>query len=63
MKGSGYILNRNGNTKQINEAKLKSWNKYCNIPSGTNPWHAVYKLVGGTTKKDFILTTLKKPTG
>jgi hypothetical protein len=47
----------------IKKEKLKSWEEYCNLIPGTNPWNAVYKLALNKTKRSQTLTNLQKPDG
>jgi hypothetical protein len=50
-------------TASIKQAKIKSWEEYCNMTNDNNPWNAVYKLAKGKTYTNTYITTLKKTDG
>ena len=47
----------------INREKIKSWKKFCNLTSSTNPWNAIYKLASNKAKRNQPLSILQKPDG
>jgi len=47
----------------MQEAKLKSWKKFCTINDGVNPWNVVYKIASGKIRTRTRLTTLEKEDG
>jgi hypothetical protein len=47
----------------MQKERTNSWKTYRTLTDGTNPWNAVYKIVGGKNKSPTILTTIQKQDG
>jgi hypothetical protein len=58
-----YFDGRREYEGKMQEAKLKSWKKFCTINDGINPWNIVYKIASGKIRTSNTLTTLEKEDG
>ena len=58
-----YFDGRRDYEGKMQEAKLKSWKKYCTINDGVNPWNITYKIAAGKIRTTTRLTTLEEENG
>jgi hypothetical protein len=58
-----YLEVRREYEGKVQEAKLKSWKRFCSVNNGINPWNMVYKIASGKIRTSTNLTTLEKEDG
>ena len=58
-----YLQEKRKYEANLRNAKIQSWEQYCNATTSANPWNMVYKLATRKMRSCSTLSTIRRPDG